>query len=160
MNDIKNLKIRPYKKEDINEVLNIVQYHIKNTFKNKFSEPIIKFISEYHSLESILKDSKKGIIICAELDNKIIGTVTLINNYINRLYVSYKYQNMGIGTFLMKNIEKIAFENGNNMVELDCYIFSMMFYVKLGYKVVEKKSDYVNGDYLYYFKMEKKLSAN
>ena len=48
------------------------------------------------------------------------------------------YRRIGLGTYLMKDLEKIAVKNKSNYITLNARENAINFYQKLGYKVLKK----------------------
>jgi phage replication-related protein YjqB (UPF0714/DUF867 family)/GNAT superfamily N-acetyltransferase len=95
------------------------------------------------TLESIEKDFENQFFIKALMDGKIIGSVRAYEKdgtcYIGRLIVHPDFQNQGIGTKLMNEIEKIF--NTCQRFELftgDRSERNLYLYQKLGYKIIKK----------------------
>ena len=92
------------------------------------------------TLESIKKDFKSQLFLKALLDGRIIGSVKAYSKegtgYIGRLIVHPHFQNRGVGTKLMNEIEKIF--NLCQRFELftgDRSERNLYLYQKLGYKI-------------------------
>ena len=106
------------------------------------------------TLDQIEKDFKKCIFLKVVIDNKIIGSVKAYEKegtcHIGRLIVHPDFQNRGIGTKLMKEIENIF--NDSKRFELftgDKSQKNLYLYQKLGYKIFkEQKIDNINFIYL------------
>ena len=95
------------------------------------------------TLESIEKDFENQYFLKAVMDGKIIGSVRAYTKegtcYIGRLIVHPDFQNRGIGTDLMNEIERIF--NTRRRFELftgDKSERNLYFYQKLGYKIFKK----------------------
>jgi len=90
---------------------------------------------------------KGGKILCAQKDEKIIGTVALINREthyeLSKMAVSPHYQNQGVGTLLMKNILDLA--RANNIKHIILYSHSKLkpalaLYENFGFEYVSVKN--------------------
>ena len=96
------MKIREYKKEDDKQVIELYNKCFSHKCENIYFEPT-------------------GTILVIEEDNKIIGmgTIDILNDvfkgikygYLNNICVSPECQGRGLGSFLVKEIEKYAIEN-------------------------------------------------
>lgn len=93
--------------------------------------------------ESIEKDFENQYFLKALMEGKIIGSVRAYTKegtcYIGRLIVHPDFQNRGIGTDLMNEIERII--NTCRRFELftgDKSERNLYFYQKLGYKIFKK----------------------
>ena len=94
-----------------------------------------------------------------EKNNRVIGTGTIIDDHIMRVFVNPKFQKRGFGKLIMSKLEEKATSSGVNKVKLDASLPSKKFYDSLGYKLCEKT--YVkleNNKKLYYYKMSKALT--
>ena len=100
---------------------------------------------------------KNGVVLKDVIKNIIIGSVRAYvksnNCYISRLIVHPEYQNQGIGTKLMNNIEKYFADKKVEKYELSTIEKSkknIYLYKKLGYKIfkTEKMNDKVTIVYL------------
>ncbi len=113
--------IRSIKKSDIESVLSIYNFHIKNSLGN-FEEKKM----ELSKFKKIIKDikSKKLPFIVFENSNIIIG-FAFLNNYRNKsgyrfsfensIYVHQKYMHQGIGNKLLKSL--ILSSKKNKMIK-------------------------------------------
>ncbi|MFC2136894.1 GNAT family N-acetyltransferase [Bacteroidota bacterium] len=151
-----NSIIRPFKNCDLDEIYDIIEYHLVHTYSKVYSKEIIEFYKEYHSLNNILNDSKKGNALILSINNEIIGTGTILNNYINRIFIKSGYQNQGYGTAILSELEKLAVFK-NKSIKLDVIPGSEGFYIKNGYVIISQAFDKIDTQYLEYFKMGKQL---
>jgi len=99
--------IKRAKESDLSEILSLQKkaYQSEAKIYNDFSIPPL-----LQTLDEIKDEFKKGIFLKAVENEKIIGSVrgNLIDSetcYIGRLIVHPDFQNQGIGTKLMKEIE-------------------------------------------------------
>lgn len=86
-----------------------------------------------------------------------IGTITVKDNEICRLFVLPAYQGKGFGTEMLDFAERIIFEQHSKVV-LDVSLPAKQIYLKRGYK--EIKFNIIttrDNDYLCYDVMEKKV---
>lgn len=75
--------------------------------------------------------------------------------YVDSLWVDEAFQNRGLGSALLSEIEKIAAENGCNIVHLDTFDFQAKdFYIKRGYKVFGVLENSPEGHCRYYLKKD------
>ena len=104
------IKFRTVKKTDIQQVLEIYNFHIKNGLAN-FEEKTINYESFLNLSKNILK-AKLPFIIC-ELEKEIIGFAFLNHfreksgyryTYENSIYMDKNYLNKGYGNLLLKRL--------------------------------------------------------
>ncbi|HML04187.1 MAG TPA: GNAT family N-acetyltransferase [Methanobacterium sp.] len=145
--------IKRAKIEDIDEILSIqkLSYKSEAELYNEYSIPPL-----VQTKEEIKEEFKNHVFLIAIVQNKIIGSVRahIINSktcYVGRLIVHPDFQNKGIGTGLMDEIEEIFKEcerfelfTGHNSKK------NIYIYEKRGYKIfkTEKLTDTLNLVYL------------
>jgi len=119
-------------------ILQKLAYRSEAEIYNDFNIPPL-----VQTLESIEKDFENQYFLKAVMDGKIIGSVRAYTKegtcYIGRLIVHPDFQNRGIGTDLMNEIERIF--NTCRRFELftgDKSERNLYFYQKLGYKIFKK----------------------
>ena len=119
-------------------VLQKLAYRSEAEIYNDFNIPPL-----VQTLESIEKDFENQYFLKAVMDGKIIGSVRAYTKegtcYIGRLIVHPDFQNRGIGTDLMNEIERIF--NTCRRFELftgDKSERNLYLYQKLGYKIFKK----------------------
>jgi len=112
-------------------------YRSEAEIYNDFSIPPL-----IQTLESMKEDFKNQLFLKAFLDGRIIGSVRAYSKeetcHIGRLIVHPDYQNRGIGTRLMNDIERIF--NGCKRFELftgDRSERNLRLYQKLGYRILK-----------------------
>ena len=110
-------------------------YRSEAEIYNDFSIPPL-----IQTLESLEEDFKNQLFLKTLLDGRIIGSVRAYSKegtcYIGRLIVHPDFQNRGIGTRLMNDIERIF--NGCKRFELftgDKSERNLRLYQKLGYRI-------------------------
>lgn len=136
---------------DAKEILSLqkLAYESEADIYNDFG--IIPMIQ---TLDQIEKDFEKCIFLKAIIDNKIIGSVKAYEKegtcHIGRLIVHPDFQNRGIGTKLMKEIENIFKKSKRfELFTGDKSQKNLYLYQKLGYKIFkEQKIDNINYIYL------------
>lgn len=110
-------------------------YRSEAEIYNDFGIPLL-----IQTLESMEEDFKNQLFLKTLLDGRIIGSVRAYSKegtcYIGRLIVHPNFQNRGIGTRLMNDIERIF--NGCKRFELftgDKSERNLRLYQKLGYRI-------------------------
>jgi N-acetylglutamate synthase-like GNAT family acetyltransferase len=155
----KDIRIRRFRKRDLPAVKELIDNTIDICYPADYPNEAVKFFKEYHCDENIIKGAATGWAIVLEKNNRIIGTGTIIDNHIMRVFVNPKFQKRGLGKLIMHKLEDKAISSGVNKVKLDASLPSKKFYDALGYKTREKT--YVkleNGKKLHYYKMDKVLT--
>ncbi|WP_029319683.1 GNAT family N-acetyltransferase [Butyrivibrio sp. AE3004] len=149
--------IRAAKEKDFDSVKNITQTTIRSVYPKYYPSGAVQFFSDHHSDDRIRADIVAGIVFQIEVDGNAIGTVTVADNEINRLFVLPDYQHKGYGRELMKFAEEMISKEHENII-LDASLPAKQIYLKRGY--VATKYNMIkteNGDYLCFDVMEKQL---
>ncbi len=89
-------------------------------------------------LESFFVKPDKGIRLVAEIESEIVGIGELIiaTNELRACYVSPSAIRKGVGSAIIREIERIALENGVTFLQLDSSLTAEPFYKALGYEVL------------------------
>jgi putative acetyltransferase len=74
--------------------------------------------------------------VVAEMDGKIVGFGTIVesNNELRALYVSANFGRQGVGSALLRELEKLAKERGCGELHLDSSLTAAPFYANHGYE--------------------------
>ena len=99
---------------------------------------VIEYMCNEFSPNFLIELSKEREFFVAIENSKIIGTITIINDYIGTVFVTPEYHCKGIGTKLMETIENLAKERKIEKLRLQSSINAVNFYEKLGYKKGEQ----------------------
>lgn len=147
--------IRLAKVIDLENVLHITRDTISDIYLHYYPNGVVDFFLKHHSRENILSDIESGIVWVLEIGDCLVGTATVKDNAVNRLFVLPQYQSRGYGSQLMDFAEdKIA--RDFRQIHIDSSLVAKEMYLKRGYK--EKKTCRIqadNGDILIYDEMEK-----
>ncbi len=133
-----NYRIKKAKINDVEEILKIqkLAYQSEAERYNNYDIPPLK-----ETIEELKEQFKNHIILKAVLGGKVIGTIRAHQKngtcYVGRLAVHPDMQNQGIGTSLMKEIEKCF-----NPERFELFVGSksdknIHLYQKLGYNIFE-----------------------
>lgn len=133
------MKIRKYKKVDLEEVANLIY----KTFKKFNSNEKTKGVEEYSEFYTPRKEnlyqinkqfSKSNIFLVAENNEQIIGLIRGNKERISNLFVGGDYHKKGIGTKLIIAFEKEALKNNSKLIKAAVQPYAIPFYLKMGYK--------------------------
>jgi N-acetylglutamate synthase-like GNAT family acetyltransferase len=154
-----DIRIRRFRRSDLVAVKELIYSTIDICYSADYTKEAVQYFKQYHCDKNILKGAAKGCTIVLEKNNRIIGTGTIIDNHIMRVFVNPKFQKRGLGKLIMNKLEDKAIYSGVNKVKLDASLPSKTFYDTLGYKTREKT--YVkleNNKKLHYYKINKELT--
>ena len=143
-------------KNHLNIISDIVIGTINKIYTKYYPSGAVKYFIEHHSPEKITADIDSGCVyILINNDNKTVGTVTINDNEINRLFVLPEFQGFGYGSSLLDFAEKVIFENYNKII-ISASLPAKQIYLRRGYTETAYniiKTD--NGDFLCYDEMKK-----
>ena len=100
---------------------------------------VVPMTEEY--LRGFIKNQDKEIRLVAEVDGSLVGLGCLVvqNAELRACYVAPGAARKGVGSALVREIERIAREHGLDHLHLDASVNAEPFYSALGYEVVERK---------------------
>lgn len=149
------MNIRQAMKIDLDTIKNITSETIQAIYPHYYTKGAVDFFINHHSCENISADIESGKIFIAEIDKIAVGTVTIKDIEICRLFVLPDYQRHGYGRALLEFSEK-SISKKSKKIRLDASLPAKEIYLNRGYKEIESHSILtLNGDYLCYDIMEK-----
>ena len=152
-----NVCLREFNLKDLQDVKNLIQKTIDISYSNVYSKEVIQFIKGHYSDERIRKGASEGYTVVLELNGKIIGTGTLVDSNVRRVFVDPSYQFMGFGKRIMKSLEEKALLSGSKTVTLAASRISKRFYDSLGYSLIKKDAFIVENQRVDFFRMKKDI---
>ena len=78
-------------------VSEITQQTISEIYPHYYPMGAVEFFKAHHKDSNILADIKKGIVYLLKYNDDFVGTVTIKDNEICRLFVLPKFQHKGYG---------------------------------------------------------------
>ncbi len=154
------VRLREYRPSDLIAVKRLIHTTIDACYPSAYPPEAVNFFKEYHSDEAIANRAEQGHTVVLEQHGRIIGTGTLVGDYITAVFVEHSSQKHGFGQRIMAFLESQARSAGVRSVTLDASLPSKRFYDSLGYVVVEEASRPVANDKtLDFYRMRKDLCA-
>ncbi len=152
------LSIALAKLPDIDVVRLITHTTIKEVYPRYYPEGAVSFFLSHHSIDNICDDISRGLVfLCFDSDNTAVGTVTVKNNEICRLFVLPQHQGKGYGKQLLDFCEEEISKSFDEMV-IDASLSAKGIYLKRGYRESEYRIITTeNGDLLCYDVMKKQI---
>lgn len=142
--------------ENLDVVKDITVKTITQIYPHYYPKGAVEFFLEHHNEENIKKDTQLNrVFLCLDELQNVVGTVTVKDNEICRLFVLPEYQGQGYGRELLDYAENIILQDYSQIV-LDASLPAKVIYQKRGY--VETETNYIRtryDDYLCYDVMEK-----
>ena len=144
------MEIVSAKRDDLGIVRKITGSTIKSIYPRYYPTGAVEFFLSHHSDAHILSDISDGKVYVLYEDAEPIGTVTISENKINRLFVLPEYHHKGYGNELLDFAEKMILES-YKCVQIDASFPAKRIYSKRGYKETEYNIIVTdNGDCLCY----------
>lgn len=157
------IRIRKYSKNDAQSLLALYHdtVHAVNS-KDYTAEQLDAWIpSAVESVDTWKERFAKEKALIAEIDGHITGFATLgySGKGLGMLYVSKDFQGKGVGSMLLKKIEKKLTKKNVEVASAEVSITARPFFEKRGYVWVKDNRKMINGHEFLNFIMEKKLSG-
>ncbi|MCK4486491.1 MAG: GNAT family N-acetyltransferase [Desulfobacterales bacterium] len=156
-----SVSIRKFTEADLDAVRDLVYGTIDACYVDVYPEEALHFFKDFHAPEKILRDANKGFTLVLEQRDRIIGTGTIIDDHVYRVFVTPGLHKRGYGKLIMSKLEEKACSDGFNAVMLDSSLVSKRFYDDLEYETVrEAFIEVSNGKRLDYYEMKKSLRCS
>lgn len=153
------MNIRQAVSSDTEIIYTITSDTISAVYPHYYPKGAVQFFLQHHSIDKIAADiAQNRVYIYYDGQMRNIGTVTVKENEINRLFVLPQFQGKGYGKALLNFAEKLIAEKFSEII-LDASLPAKGMYLKLGYKAKEyHELPAANGDVLCYDVMKKQIS--
>jgi GNAT superfamily N-acetyltransferase len=151
------MSIKQAYKEDLQVVKYITIGTINQIYPHYYPKGAVEFFVEHHNDTNILSDIEAGkVFLCVNEEGQSVGTVSIKENDICRLFVLPEYQGKGYGRKLLDFAENEITKKYEEIM-IDASLPAKRIYLKRGYR--EKESHIINanyGDFLCYDIMVKR----
>lgn len=153
------MNIRLARVNDLEIIKSITNNTIKTIYPHYYPLGAVAFFISHHNESNILKDINDQRVYIIAYEESLIGTVTIKDFEISRLFVLPLYQGKGYGRALLNFSEQLIAAKYNK-IQLDSSLPAKEIYLKRGYKEIAYHHIITeNGDYLCYDIMEKNLKC-
>lgn len=102
--------IRKANQPEFDVIKTITINTITAVYPHYYPKGAVEFFLNLHNDAAIKKDLEDNKVYVPLLEDKIIATITINQNEINRFFVSTDYQKHGYGSQILDIIEKTIFE--------------------------------------------------
>lgn len=144
--------------DEVEAVGELVRRTVDVSYRNAYSAQAIAFFKEYHSRQSIERDAASGTTLVAFREGVLVGTGSLVDGEIKRVFVDPDHQRLGIGRGLMERLIERARSEGRGRATLDASVVSRAMYEHMGFRFVrEGRHDLGDGLFLDYTVMTLEL---
>ena len=139
------MSIKQAYKEDLQVVKYITIETINQIYPHYYPKGAVEFFVEHHNDANILNDIEAGkMYLCINDENQPVGTITIKENDICRLFVLPEFQGKGYGRELLDFAENEISKTYEEIL-LDASLPAKRIYLKRGYK--EKESHIISANY-------------
>jgi len=125
---------------DVNELNDMIARTIDCSYRRAYSPLAIAFFKEYHGPGHILADAARGYTLVAVEGGTTVGTGTLLDGEIKRVFVDPGYQGRGLGGEIMRRLIAEARAQGLRSVALHASVVSREMYEHMGFRPVREAS--------------------
>jgi putative acetyltransferase len=143
------MKIRKFTPEDAIKLSKLMRETIITSNTPDYPKKAIKVLVDEFTPKYLIKHSSKDVVFVASQNEKLLGTISLVGNRIARMFVLPKVQTKGIGSKLIKHLEKFAKKKGEKMLRVRSSLTAFGFYQKLGYHKTRKASNKLIGQIIW-----------
>lgn len=151
------MEYRKATKRDAESVFALIHNTIKTVYPKYYPKEVTDFFCQHHNRNSIIADIEKEQLNVLFSDGCLVGTGSIIDNHITRVYVLPDWQGRGYGSYIMQQLENEITEKCD-FACLDASLPASCFYEHRGYKTIRhEKIQVENGVYLVYEIMERDL---
>ena len=133
------MRIEQLNINEVEKVSEICQNCINEINSKDLTRKQVDLLLSEFSIAGIIKNIKKfKVYVVKNEKNEIIGTGTLANNQIKGIFVDAEYFGLGVGKAIITVLENSAKEQGFKKIRLTSSKYAKNFYLKLGYKKIQK----------------------
>jgi len=154
------MKIRFFKKSDTEQVTRLFSDTVRIVNKQHYSEEQIRaWAPDNIHFQDWEKACLEKFTLVAEIDGMILGFAQFEDNgHIDCFYCHHEHQRQGIGSKLYEAIEAYAYKKGIAKIYTEASITARPFFLKMGFKHVQKQKVLVRGEVLINYVMEKGIA--
>ena len=154
-----NIQIREFGKEDIDTVVALIHQVVDISYRDVYPAAALNLYKEFHCRDNILNDAENGYCVVAENSDRIVGTGTLLDDGIRRVYIDPSYQKSGIGKRIYRELEHKALKTGLSRLGLGASDIAREFWESVGFVFEEEVDIPAGNEQLKFYMMSKQLSG-
>lgn len=124
------IKVRAFESEDAEPLAKIM--------KDNLLRARGKVDQDESPLRTIRDLAKKGDVLVAEFNNRVVGMLCLHDNVLSYVVADHTIHRKGVGTALVQSAEEKILESGFSVAEVEANAVDHSFYARLGFQEVEK----------------------
>ncbi len=151
--------IRSFVPEDAESLSRLIIQNLRQVNSQDYSPEAIEALIPSYTLEKLIELAGQQLTLVSTVGDKIVGTATLDCDRVRNVFVEVALHRRGVGKGLMRAIEDSARQRRLKKVFLLSGLSAQGFYQKLGYAIVKRLDNDLNGIPLPVIHMEKDLGV-
>jgi GNAT superfamily N-acetyltransferase len=130
---------------DAPSVSQVIRKALTEVNSQDYPPAIIQNLCDSFAPSLLIENAQNRWMYVALENDRIVGTISLANNYILTLFVDPQFHHQGIGTELLHHVEAIARERNYHVVNVPSSITAYEFYKRHGYHKVRSEYSPTHG---------------
>lgn len=147
---------RKAEKGDVNRVVKLIEQTVIQIYPRYYPQDVVDFFCFFHNEYRIKADIERKNVWVLLCDGKLVGTGSMEDNHVARVYVLPNEQGRGFGSRIMDELE-CRIRKSWDRVEVDASAPAKKFYEKRGYRTVRQETLSIGTMSMEYQVMEKQL---
>lgn len=160
--DNPTILVREAERNELSDIAQLIATVIKESYPAIYGPKVIDFFLRYHHIDELRAQYSNSFFLIAcitDLQRDIpVACGFLKGNEVKGVYVHPSYQQIGIGTMLVKSLLVKAFANVVECLWLEATPISLRLYQNLGFTITEEKVMYIDDEPLPFYKMSRHLA--
>ena len=152
--------LRLFEPEDAETLSHIIIQNLRQVNALDYPKEAIEALVSLYTPAKIIEHARHRLTIVCTIDKDAVGTAALDHDRVREVFVVLSQHRVGIGRKLMLAIENSAKDQHLKKLFLLAGLSAEEFYKKLGYTVVKRFDNDLNGIPLPVIRMEKKLATD
>lgn len=154
------MTVRQAAMDEVPEIETMIRQVIETVYPHYNPRGAVEFFLHHHDGEHIGRDVAEGrVYVGRDEDGLLLGTITVVEQDLRRLFVDIQQQGKGYGKALLQFGEELVFRRGS-WATLDATIQARNLYEKAGYQQEQFCLKPVGEDFLCYIEMRKQREKN
>ena len=151
------MTIRRFTNDDAAAVSQLIVENLKTVNIRDYSQELMDALAKYKSPQNLQELASECDAFVAVEAGKILGVAMLYGDRIANMFVRTQSQSSGIGRSLITYIEELAKSREIPRLSVDSSITALGFYIKCGYRIIQKVNKPFSGIDNVVFEMDKVL---
>ena len=151
------MTIRRFRNDDAAAVSQLIVENLRTVNIRDYPEELMDALAKHKKPRNLQKLASECEAFVAVKDGRILGVAMLYGDRVTNMFVHTQSQSSGIGRSLITHIEKLAQSRDISRLFVDSSTTALGFYIKCGYRIIQKVNKPFCGIDNIVFEMEKVL---